>query len=81
MATLLDVRDLGLHLADVVSRVRAGEEITIADGGEPVARMTPVRPAPSERPVPRFGTLAGQAWMADDFDAPLPDDLLAEFEK
>lgn len=78
MATLLDVRDLGLHLADVVSRVRAGEEVTISDGGEPVVRMSPAR---AERPVPQFGTLAGQAWMADDFDAPLPDDLMAEFEK
>ena len=39
MATVLDMREWGLHLADVVTRVRAGEEITIADGGEPVARL------------------------------------------
>ena len=28
----------------------------------------------------RFGLLEGKGWIADDFDAPLPDDLLAQFE-
>lgn len=42
MATLLDVRDLALHLGEFVTRVRAGEEITIGDGGEPIARLVPV---------------------------------------
>ncbi|KFG95437.1 hypothetical protein GQ56_0120300 [Burkholderia paludis] len=28
----------------------------------------------------RFGVLQGQAWIADDFDAPLPDELLDAFE-
>ena len=27
-----------------------------------------------------LGVLAGRVWMSDDFDAPLPDDVLAEFE-
>lgn len=78
MATTLDLRDVGLHLADVVTRVRAGEEITIADAGEPVARLVPVTPNAPKR---LFGSLKGQARMTDDFDAPLPDDLLAGFEK
>jgi hypothetical protein len=28
----------------------------------------------------RFDLLEGQGWIADDFDAPLPDEMLAEFE-
>ncbi|UXU87622.1 hypothetical protein [Burkholderia sp. S-53] len=35
--------------------------------------------APATQPV-RFGVLQGQAWIADDFDAPLPDYLLDAFE-
>ncbi|WP_096471917.1 hypothetical protein [Burkholderia stabilis] len=34
---------------------------------------------PATQPV-RFGVLQGQAWIADDFDAPLPDYLLDAFE-
>ncbi|VWC43515.1 hypothetical protein [Burkholderia lata] len=37
------------------------------------------RPMPANPPV-RFGVLQGQAWIADDFDAPLPDCLLDAFE-
>ncbi|MBN3784887.1 hypothetical protein G3O06_46405 [Burkholderia sp. Ac-20345] len=36
-------------------------------------------PVPTNPPV-RFGVLQGQAWIADDFDAPLPDCLLDAFE-
>jgi hypothetical protein len=32
-----------------------------------------------KRPI-RFGLLEGKGWIADDFDAPLPDDLQALFE-
>ncbi|MCA8275002.1 hypothetical protein LGN17_21185 [Burkholderia sp. AU30280] len=34
----------------------------------------------SADPPVRFGVLQGQAWIADDFDAPLPDYLLDAFE-
>ncbi len=27
-----------------------------------------------------FGSLAGQGWIADDFDAPLPEEILRAFE-
>jgi len=36
-------------------------------------------PIPEKRPI-RFGLLEGKGWIADDFDAPLPDDLQALFE-
>jgi len=34
----------------------------------------------AERPEREFGTAAGKVWIADDFDAPLPDDLLELLE-
>ncbi|KAG8151119.1 hypothetical protein [Burkholderia catarinensis] len=49
-------------------------DATIRGDGASVDRL-----APAKRPV-RFGVLQGQAWIADDFDAPLPDYLLDAFE-
>lgn len=61
----------------LLRRVASGEEITIANRGVPVARLVPVPSAKAKRVL---GDLSGQIWIAPDFDAPLPDDLLAAFE-
>jgi hypothetical protein len=43
------------------------------------AMLVPLEP---EKRVPvKSGTLKGKVWIADDFETPLPDDLLDEFEK
>ncbi|MEX1163205.1 MAG: type II toxin-antitoxin system prevent-host-death family antitoxin [Nitriliruptor sp.] len=52
-----------------------GTDVVIARHGRPVARLVPYGPAPR-----RLGVLAGELVVPDDFDAPLPDDLLASFE-
>lgn len=63
-------------LSQLLRRVAAGEEITITRGGKPVARLVPVSPG-----LPRLlGEDQGRYVVPDDFDAPLPDDLLAGFE-
>ncbi len=54
-----------------------GEEFIIAKAGKPVARLIPIEP---EKPVRRPGALKGKIKIADDFDAPLPADLLDAFE-
>jgi len=57
-------------------RVAAGEEIVIANGGRPVARLVAV-----ERARPRvFGSDRGLFRVPPDFDAPLPADVLTDFE-
>ena len=61
----------------LLRRVAAGEEITIANRGVPVARMIPV---PSEKPVRKLGIYGDTIKIADDFDAPLPDEILDLFE-
>lgn len=61
----------------LLRRVAAGEEITIANRGVPVARLVPV---PCEKPRRVLGILRGQFTVPEDFDAPLPDDLLRLFE-
>lgn len=65
------------QLSRLIERVCAGEEIIIARGGKPVARLAPlVRSAKPRTP----GLLRGKIWVAKDFNAPLPDDLLDLFE-
>lgn len=65
------------QLSRLLRRVALGEEITIANRGVPVARLVPPAPADGRR---KLGEFAGQIWMADDFDGPLPEELLAAFE-
>jgi prevent-host-death family protein len=60
------------HFADVVARVRAGEEIVIAEDGEPVIRLSPV--AGKRTRKRQVGCDVGKGWIADDFDD-LPDDF------
>ncbi len=64
------------HLSRLLRRVAAGEEITIANRGVPVARLVPV---PAEKPMRKLGAYGDTIKIADDFDAPLPPDVLAGF--
>jgi prevent-host-death family protein len=65
------------HLSRLLQRVAAGEEVTIARSGVPVARLVPIEP--KKEKVRPLGFDRGRIWIADDFDAPLPDDLLKQF--
>lgn len=64
------------QLSKLIERVSEGEEIVIARGGKPVARLVPL-----ERRRPRgLGRMKGRIRIARDFNAPLPEDLLDLFE-
>ena len=60
----------------LLRRVAAGEEITIANRGVPVARLVPV---PAEGATRKLGLFRGQMTIPEDFDAPLPEDILDAF--
>ena len=62
------------RLSALVEEAAAGTEIIIAKAGKPRARLVAVRPA---RRKP--GRAKGKIWMAADFDAPLPPEVLAGF--
>jgi prevent-host-death family protein len=64
------------HLSSLVEEAAAGEEIVIAKAGKPVARIVAL-----EKPDARktFGMWKGKIWVSDDFDAPLPQELLKGF--
>lgn len=65
-------------LRSLVRRAEAGEEIVLAERGRPIAKL--VLAASRQRWPVRLGRLEGQGDVPDDFDAPLPDDLLDMFE-
>jgi prevent-host-death family protein len=73
----VNIHEAKTHLSRLLQRVAAGEEVTIARSGVPVARLVPIEPKKdAARPL---GFARGQVWVADDFDAPLPDELLKAF--
>lgn len=75
MATV-NVHAAKTHLSRLVDRAAAGEEIIIARAGTPVVRLVPVA-AGTRRGG--FGALKGRIRMSEDFDAPLPRDVLRAF--
>jgi prevent-host-death family protein len=72
----VNIHEAKTHLSRLLQRVASGEEITIARAGKPIARLVAVEQTGTVRPL---GMDRGKVWVADDFDAPLPDDLLSEF--
>lgn len=73
----VNIHEAKTHLSRLLQRVAAGEEVTIARAGKPVARLVAVEP--EKRKLRPLGMDRGRVWIADDFDAPLPDDLLKAF--
>ncbi len=72
----VNVHEAKTQLSRLLKRAAEGEEIVIARAGVPVARLIAVAPVRKERPL---GAMEGQIYIPDDFDAPLPADLLASF--
>lgn len=76
MVEAVNVHEAKTHFSKLLARVSQGEEITICKAGKPVAKLVPIEP-PVGRRLP--GTMAGQIWMADDFDE-MSEEELALFE-
>jgi prevent-host-death family protein len=73
----INVHEAKTQFSRLLSKVEKGEEITIAKAGRPVARLVPINLNVSKR-VP--GTAKGEIIIADNFDEPLPYNLLKPFE-
>lgn len=73
----VNVHEAKTHLSKLLERVEAGDEVIIARAGRPVARLMPFA-RPGKRTL---GLDAGRGSVASDFDAPLPDEVLADFER
>ena len=67
------------NLSRLVDRAAAGEEIIIAKAGRPLARLVPIEKKEALGPRP-LGLLEGQVVIGDDFDDPLPQDIMDAFK-
>lgn len=72
---MVNVYDAKTHLSRLLDRVVAGEQITIARAGRPVARLVPIEPARAAR---KPGAWRGKVRISADFDT-LPDEVAAAF--
>jgi prevent-host-death family protein len=65
------------HLDELIGKANAGDEVILAKDGEPVAKLVALPREKSSEPLPprTVGDFRGQFWIAEDFDAPLPDDF------
>ena len=75
--TTVSIREARTRLSRLIERVNAGEEVVIAKAGKPVARLVPVIPSGPER---KPGALKGRIRVGPDFNAPLPEKVIALFE-
>jgi prevent-host-death family protein len=73
----INIYDAKTRLSQLVDQAAAGEDVVVSRNGKPLVRIT--RLVESRRPI-RFGLLQGQVRWSADFDAPLPDTVVAEFE-
>jgi prevent-host-death family protein len=74
--------NVGIHeaktrLSELIKRVLAGEEVIIHRAGTRVAKLVALG-GKIKRRTP--GIDRGKVFIAKDFDAPLPKDLLKRFE-
>lgn len=76
MTKPLNIYEAKSRLSELVDRAENGEEIIIARAGQPAARLMPLE-VPERTP----GAWAGQMTIADDFDAPVPEEVLSDFER
>lgn len=73
----VNIHEAKTHFSKLVDTAMQGEEIIIAKAGKPAARLVPLREASQGI---RFGLLQGEVEIAEDFDAPLPKNVMASFE-
>ena len=73
----LNLYDAKTRLSELVEAASKGETIVIAKAGRPLAKLGPVDPV--KTPV-RLGLMKGRIRISENFDAPLPESVLRDFE-
>ena len=77
MSTIVNIHQAKTHLSRILDEVAAGAEVVIAKAGKPVARLVPIETSVQPK---KLGGLQGRIKVPGDFNAPLPPEVLAEFE-
>ena len=77
MAKAHSIHAAKTHLSRLIERAERGEEVVIARGSTPVARLIRLR---AERSGRRFGAMRGRARVTRAFFEPLPESELERWE-
>jgi prevent-host-death family protein len=77
MMSTVTVHAAKTNLSKLLARVEAGEEIVIARGRTPIARLTPIHALPAKR---QFGAFKGVVSVGPEFFEPMTDGELTEWE-
>lgn len=72
------VEEMKRNLLGYLQRIQAGETFMIVASGKSVAEMRPI--GLSSEFLRPFGLCVGEFTVTDDFDAPLPEHIIQEFE-
>ena len=72
MLLKVNVHEAKTNLSKLLAQVKEGKEVIIARTGKPVGRLVPIERQTAQR-IP--GSAKGKLIIADDFDAPLPEDM------
>jgi prevent-host-death family protein len=73
---VVNIHEAKSTLSQLLASVLAGEEVIISKAGTPLARLVPYHLDKKPRSP---GFWQGQVTMTEDFDEPLPPDILAGF--
>ena len=74
----VNIYEAKTRLSELVEHARRGETVVIAKAGTPLVKLVALTHGPKPKIV--YGLMKGEIKIADDFDAPLPDEILATFE-
>lgn len=77
LSSTYNIHEAKTHLSKLLQQAAEGTDVIIAKAGVPVARLVPVTMPAGKRVL---GTERGRLIIPDDFDAPLPEDILESFE-
>lgn len=75
---IVNIHEAKTHFSQLINQTLNGEEVIIARGGKALIKLIPYV---QEFPLRKGGQFKGMMHIADDFDAPLPEEYLRHFYK
>lgn len=77
MDEVVNTHDAKTRLSQLLAKVEAGQTVTIARDGKPVAKLVPIASAGKRK----FGTMRGKIAIGPEFFEPLPEEELAAWDR
>ncbi len=75
----INLDEIKKDISTYIRRVENGETLVILKSGKPMAEFRPI--FSDSKTLRPFGLCAGEFTIPDDFDDPLPENIIKEFEE